>query len=77
MGQVASEVADNREFRVAGNFLKEDGECNINSYVVLATFLVIFWFRRITTNHFSFSWYLSLVQRLFFASNITRRPDQL
>ena len=53
---MASEVADNREFRVARNFLITDRKYNINSYVVLATFLVvIFWFRHITTNLLSFS----------------------
>ena len=52
---MASEVADNREFLVARNFLIKDREYNINSYVMLATFLVIFGFRHITTNLFSFS----------------------
>ena len=52
---MASEAADNREFLVARNFLIKDREYNINSYVMLVTFLVIFGFRHITTNLFSFS----------------------
>lgn len=64
---MASEVADNREFRVARNFLITDRKYNINSYVVLPTFLVvIFWFRHITTNLLSFSYYLSLGSTAFF-----------